>query len=256
MTPSTKSLVSLALSGDRAAFETLVSQHQGSVFAFIASRARNLDVAEEITQRAFVESFICLKTLRKPEKFGSWTKGIALNVWKKSLSNRQVPTDDAVLSRLIDQTDQPNPGMTSGPDSPDLAFEKQEFRDVIFREVGLLDENLSEVVLLHYMEELSYREIAALLDVPESTIAWPAAVGQAEAEGPADALPRRNAAGTETGCPSKDHGASSAGPLRTDRLVSAAAINIRPKDAGSGRPCRRGICRLLHRTGHRSTARG
>ena len=49
---SDKTLVSQALSGDRQAFETLVSQHQGTVFAFVASRVQDLDAAEEITQRA------------------------------------------------------------------------------------------------------------------------------------------------------------------------------------------------------------
>ena len=167
---SDKTLVSQALSGDRQAFETLVSQHQGTVFAFVASRVQDLNTAEEITQRAFVEAFICLRTLREPEKFGSWTKGIALNVWRKGRTDRHIPTEETQLARLIDQNDGLVLKVLTTADAPDLAYEKQELKEVILREVGRLDENLSEVILLHYMEGLSYREISAILSVPESTI--------------------------------------------------------------------------------------
>ena len=147
----------------------MISAHQSTVYAFIASRARDADLAQELTQRAFVEAFICIRTLKDPAKFASWTKGIANNLWRKSQDERQVPTEPAQLERLAD-SDIPELRILSKPDTPDIAYEKRELRKIILGEVHRLDPAQSEVIYLHYMHGLSYKEISAILDLPLSTI--------------------------------------------------------------------------------------
>ena len=60
----------------------------------------------------------------------------------------------------------------------DSDYEAEEMRNYVLQAVERLSEKYREVVLLHYMEGLKYREIAEMLDVPESTVLGRLQVGR------------------------------------------------------------------------------
>ena len=154
------------LSGDQTAYEPLVNAYQGRIFAFVAGRIRDFSATEDIVQNAFVEAYMHLKSLKSPEKFSGWLRGIALN-----LSNKWLQQKRPVVS--IDDTSQDVTSQVSEfplPDLPDEALEKTETKEVVIAAVDALPEIYRESVLLHYMEGMTYPEIAAFLDIPESTV--------------------------------------------------------------------------------------
>ena len=154
------------LSGDQAAYEPLVEAYQGRIFAFVAGRIRDFSATEDIVQNAFVEAYMHLKSLKSPEKFSGWLRGIALN-----LSNKWIQQKRPVVS--IDETSQdltPEISEFPLPDLPDEALEKTETKEVVIAAVDALPDIYRESVLLHYMEGMTYPEIAAFLDIPESTV--------------------------------------------------------------------------------------
>jgi len=154
------------LSGDQAAYEPLVNAYQGRIFAFVAGRIRNFSATEDIVQNAFVEAYMHLKSLKSPEKFSGWLRGIALN-----LSNKWIQQKRPIVS--IDDTSQdvtPEISEFPLPDLPDEALEKTETKEAVIAAVDALPDIYRESVLLHYMEGLTYPEIAAFLDIPESTV--------------------------------------------------------------------------------------
>ena len=154
------------LSGDQAAYEPLVEAYQGRIFAFVAGRIRNFSATEDIVQNAFVEAYMHLKSLKSPEKFAGWLRGIALN-----LSNKWLQQKHPIVS--IDDTSQDVTSQVSEfplPDLPDEALEKTETKEVVIAAIDALPHIYREAVLLHYMEGMTYPEIAAFLDIPESTV--------------------------------------------------------------------------------------
>ncbi len=154
------------LAGDQAAYEPLVNAYQGRIFAFVAGRIRNFSATEDIVQNAFVEAYMHLKSLKSPEKFSGWLRGIALN-----LSNKWLQQKRPVVS--IDDTSRditPEASEVPLPDLPDEALEKTETKEVVIAAVDALPDIYRESVLLHYMEGMTYPEIAAFLDIPESTV--------------------------------------------------------------------------------------
>ena len=158
--------VQKVLAGDQAAYEPLVEAYQGRIFAFVAGRIRNFSATEDIVQNAFVEAYMHLKSLKSPEKFSGWLRGIALN-----LSNKWIQQKRPVVS--IDETSQdvtPEISEFPLPDLPDEALEKTETKEVVIAAVDALPDIYRESVLLHYMEGMTYPEIAAFLDIPESTV--------------------------------------------------------------------------------------
>lgn len=158
--------VQKVLSGDQAAYEPLVNAYQGRIFAFVAGRIRDFSATEDIVQNAFVEAYMHLKSLKSPEKFSGWLRGIALN-----LSNKWLQQKRPVVS--IDDTSQeltPEISEFPLPDLPDEALEKTETKEAVIAAVDALPDIYRESVLLHYMEGMTYPEIAAFLDIPESTV--------------------------------------------------------------------------------------
>ena len=154
------------LAGDQTAYEPLVEAYQGRIFAFVAGRIRNFSATEDIVQNAFVEAYMHLKSLKSPEKFSGWLRGIALNLSNKWLQKKRpiVSIDDT--SRDIT----PEVSELPVPDLPDEALEKTETKEAVIAAIDTLPDIYREAVLLHYMEGMTYPEIAAFLDIPESTV--------------------------------------------------------------------------------------
>lgn len=169
------------LSGDRDAFEPLVERYKGMVYAQVVGRTGNFDSAEDIVQATFVEAYRHLKSLKDPAKFRAWVRGIAMNLsreWNRK-RKQNVPIEDmddsrdaAVYDRVLPDT------LVELPASPDREYEDKETRDYVLQAVERLPQKYREVVLLHYMEGLKYREIAEMLEVPESTVLGRLQVGR------------------------------------------------------------------------------
>ena len=169
------------LSGDRDAFEPLVEQHKGTVYALVVGKTGDFASAEDIVQETFVEAFRQLKSLKDPAKFRAWVRGIAMNLSNEWIRKRKrnVPIDDLDDSKEANIHSEVLPeSFVRLPAAPDSDFEKEEMRNYVLQAVGRLSEKYREVLLLHYMEGLKYREIAEMLDVPESTVLGRLQVGR------------------------------------------------------------------------------
>lgn len=155
-------LVRKVLKGDTSAYESLVEEHKGHVFAQVVGRIGNFAVAEDVVQNAFVEAYVHLKSLKSPEKFAGWLRGIAVNLSNKWLQ-RQRPSV-AIESAEVEVSQEKVIAL------PDEIFEMGQTKEAVVKAVESLPEIYREVVLLHYMEGMTYPEMATYLDVPESTV--------------------------------------------------------------------------------------
>lgn len=169
------------LSGDKDAFEPLVERYKGTVYAQVVGRTGNFDSAEDIVQATFVDAYRHLGSLKDPAKFRAWVRGIAMNnsnEWiRKRKTNLPVGDLDDTKEASLHSEVLPD-AFVRLPTSPDSEYEMEEMRNHILEAVGRLPEKYREVVLLHYIEGLKYREIAEMLEVPESTVLGRLQVGR------------------------------------------------------------------------------
>ena len=77
-----------AREGDLAAFEDLVRTYQGDVFRFAYHLTRDRQMAEDVTQEAFIRAFRFLGTFRGDSRFTSWLFRIARNCGMDALRRR------------------------------------------------------------------------------------------------------------------------------------------------------------------------
>ena len=181
MTEADGILVRQVLSGNKGAFEPLVERHKGTVYALVVGKTGDFASAEDIVQGTFVEAYRNLKSLKDPARFRAWVRGIAMNLsneWFRK-RKRNVPIDDldnsnepALQSEVLPES------FVRLPTAPDSDYEVEEMRNYVLRAVERLPERYREVVLLHYMDGLKYREIAEMLEVPESTVLGRLQVGR------------------------------------------------------------------------------
>ncbi len=76
--------------------EEIYQKHAQTVYAFLLSRTRNQDLAEELTQETFFQAVRTIDTFRGDSKLSTWLCGIARNLWLGHLreSRRTQPLEE------------------------------------------------------------------------------------------------------------------------------------------------------------------
>jgi RNA polymerase sigma-70 factor (ECF subfamily) len=149
-----REIIERAIAGDRQAFGEIVCRHQASVFSTCLRLAGNAPDAEDLTHEALVEAWLKLRQLRDPERFAGWLKTLTLNVFRMWYRRRQHPTvelPEEIPAAEPDESEEPLHAAISSS---------------LFR----LSSTHRVVLVLHYLEGLSYEEIAAFLDIPIGTV--------------------------------------------------------------------------------------
>jgi RNA polymerase sigma-70 factor (ECF subfamily) len=165
-TASDAELVRQAGNGRPDAYGELARRWSPRVMAVCHARVRCQNSAADLAQETLLRGFRDLVTLKVPEKFGAWVRGIAHRVcldWLKSKQQSQVP-----FSRLADD-EHPYEPLACG-DDVGAAVELADEVHSLMAEVESLSDNHREVLMLFYYGEMSYRDIAELLGVSPATI--------------------------------------------------------------------------------------
>ncbi len=161
MQESDAALVARAQQGDEAAFEQLVRRHQRYAFNVAYRVLGDYAEAEDMTQEAFVRAWRGLRTFRGQAKFTTWLYRIVHNLCLNRLPHlRRELVQSEPLEEVL-----PNP-VAPLPER----FEAQERVAFLHAQVTQLPEKYRLVLTLRYLQDLSYQEIAAVLDVPMGTV--------------------------------------------------------------------------------------
>lgn len=165
--PSDGDLVRAARAGDTRAFEQLVERHLRIVHAIAFARLRNRETAEDLAQEVFLRAYLFLAKIQLPDEFAGWIIRVTRNLatdWirreqRKSRLITMVPVDET-HDNIRDER---------AGDARDRAAEAE--RELaVHKAVFSLPGNLREIVLLHYAEGLTQREIAERLAVHPATV--------------------------------------------------------------------------------------
>ena len=146
--------------GDIPALGILFELHHRAIFRTAYGILRDYDLAEDITQQAFIELFSSIKRYDLKRPFPPWLHRIAVNRSLDELrrpKRRDVPLDAA---REI-----PSPS-----DGPEQEAEQSELSTAIGRALGDLDPKHRAVIVLRYYQGFSEAEIAVALHCRRGTV--------------------------------------------------------------------------------------
>ena len=160
-----QSLIQRAQKGDPDAFATLVDEHQRYVYNLALRVVRDENEALDLTQETFVRAWTALPNFRGQSQFRTWLYRITTN-----LCYNRLPLLRRSLNDLGDDVLPDVPESGDSGSNPMRAIESNEIRSQLHQAIDDLDANYKILIVLRYHDELSYEDIASLLNLPLGTV--------------------------------------------------------------------------------------
>lgn len=161
--------VQKAMKGDQEAYTYLYEKTYTKCF-YLAKKFLNSEhTAQDIVQDAYVKAFKSLNTLEDPEKFPSWIGTIVSNLSKNELKRRKV-----TLFSETENEDGQDISDTFVDDrvsvQPEIVMDQNETTRLMKEIIDTLTDEQRICVTMFYMEQMSVKEMASVLEVSENTV--------------------------------------------------------------------------------------
>ncbi|MFC1712586.1 RNA polymerase sigma factor [Candidatus Poribacteria bacterium] len=151
-------------------FEDIVAENESKIFNTIYSFTGNYEDALDLTQEAFISAYRHIDKFRQESNIYTWLYRIAINLCKKHY-NRKKRQDSVFTSSLDDpETLQHVEKRVSEYRSATEILELDEEQSMIRREIACLPKKHRAVIILKYMQDLSYEEVADVLGCGVGTV--------------------------------------------------------------------------------------
>ena len=164
---SEQALVDRCRKQDFEAFGKLVDAYQNRVFGFVRRMLPNAEEASDVTQEVFIKAFQNFARFDGRSSVRTWLFRIAYNLCvDRSRKN------DRSLSEvgLVDSSDGEEFDVADSRWQPDQLMIDSELMTVIESGIASMSEKLRSVLILHDQEDMTYEEVAQMLDVPIGTV--------------------------------------------------------------------------------------
>jgi len=162
-------LVCAARGGDKEALQALLMRNRPWLRGLVYSIIGDGDEVDDVLQDVCVRVITKIDSVCQPERFRSW---LAVLARRQALRHRQSRARRVGLSRVNNGGGRASPTLLSDEKASWFAdgLERTEQCDRILQAVRLLPEKYREVFMLQYSSDLTYRQIAEILDVPVTTV--------------------------------------------------------------------------------------
>jgi RNA polymerase sigma-70 factor (ECF subfamily) len=166
-------MIEQARGGDLEAFDRLIRRYEDQVYSVAYRLLGNEDDAADVTQEVFIAFYRHLHRFRGEAKLSTWlhriTTNAVKNFWNRQKRQRVYQTQSLDIA---DDPDDPPPIEMMADSRPDPRREAAglELVDIVERKLQQLDPEFREVVVLRFIEGLSYEEVAAATKEPLGTV--------------------------------------------------------------------------------------
>jgi RNA polymerase sigma-70 factor (ECF subfamily) len=167
-------LVRRCIAGDAVAWEEIVQRYNRRIYNICYRFAGSGDDAQDLTQEVFIKMYRTLNSYDVERgAFMTWvttmTRNLLVDHFRRTKQDRMTESLDGTpsehenampLSEKIQDKALP----------PDAKVQSRETGETVHRALQKLSPELREAVILRDLQDMDYREIAAVLKVPEGTV--------------------------------------------------------------------------------------
>ena len=150
-------LVERVQKGDQKAFNLLVVRYQHKVASLVSRYVPSGDVPD-VVQEAFIKAYRALDSFRGDSAFYTW-------LYRAQWSRPPSSYVDAIEAENFESG-----GALKEISNPENLMLSEELRQIVFRTIESLPEDLRMAITLRELDGLSYEEIAAIMDCPVGTV--------------------------------------------------------------------------------------
>ncbi|MGO3707344.1 MAG: RNA polymerase sigma factor [Mesonia hippocampi] len=154
--------IQLARQGNQKAYKYLLDLYWQDVYTFQVKRIQNRYLAEEVTIQTFSRAFDKLDTYNPKYSFKTWLITISKNIHIDIIRKKEVEitsVDKATQSKIADET----------PTAEDKLINEQNLKSLL-QHIKKLQSHYKEIIHLRFFKELSYKEIAKVIDEPVNNV--------------------------------------------------------------------------------------
>ena len=158
--------IELAKKGDQVAFTFLLDRYWNEVYGFMLKRTENETDSEDITIETFSKAFDKIATYNPEFQFNTWLIAIAKNVHIDMLRKKK----SSLFVDLNNDDDHPAYDVADTTLSAEDELIRQQNLSSLLNCIKQLKPHYQEVIQLRYFQELSYQEIADVLEEPLNNV--------------------------------------------------------------------------------------
>lgn len=147
-------------------FTVDLNEYLDALYSYALVLTRNRADAEDLVQETCLRAIRAMNRLRPDSNPKSWLFTILRNLWLNQLRRRRIAPEVPDL----DQDENPANQVVDGAKDPFTAYVSSTEHEQVRLAVQQLPVDFREVILLREFEELTYEEIAALLQCPVGTV--------------------------------------------------------------------------------------
>lgn len=160
---SDEQIATIVQAGDANAFGELISHYEAKLKRYARKFLNSEDEIEDLVQDVFIKSYMNIQSFNASLKFSPWIYRIAHNTFVNELKRKH----RIGFSFFDVDTMLPSLPAKETADAATLETELREELDTLIKE---LTPKYREVLILHYLESLSYQEISDILQIPVTTV--------------------------------------------------------------------------------------
>ncbi len=164
-TQKERDIIEAVLAGDSRAYAHLVDSYKGQVFNLIYRMTGNRNDAEDLAQETFLRAYNKLWRYDPSRPFFAWLYTIALNITRNHI--KRTSRSDMGKVEWLDNVGRN--GEEAKPVYQEEAVLKEEEQKMLQDCLLLLPEYMREAVILRYIDERPFEEVAMILGVSLST---------------------------------------------------------------------------------------
>lgn len=165
-----REMVERVLAGDDTAYRGLVEKYQERLYTMAYGVLRNREDARDVTQDAFIKAYRNLANFRKESSFYTWLYRIGMNLSIDMTRKRKRREASGLREDVATRNEEGAVHEMHHQDNPRRVIERRQLYAQIMDAMDQLPEDQKQVVLLRELEQMSYREIAEVMDVAEGTV--------------------------------------------------------------------------------------
>lgn len=162
-------LISQLQHGEEHAFKILVTQYQDRVFNTAVGLLQNQSDAEDISQEVFIQVFKSISQFKSNAALSTWLYKITIYKCLDHIRGKKRKKRYGFILRLFGDDNKP---IHDAADfyHPGVALDKKEDAAILFKMIEQLPEKQKTAFILNKLEELSYQEIATILETTEAAV--------------------------------------------------------------------------------------
>lgn len=155
---------------DEKAFRLLVNLFSKKVYNTCIGMLQNTEDAEDVTQEIFVTIHLNIKDFKVEASLSTWIYRVSVNKCLEFIRKKNRKKRSGIFKSIFSSDGEKALENHSDFIHPGIQLENQERAKVLFKAIELLPEQQKTAYILHKLEQVSYNEIASIMEVTLSSV--------------------------------------------------------------------------------------